>query len=1602
MQSLFNRDSLTFFKKMVSSFIVLTFLTSLVVSPAGAQILPVLNNPGRLVSGYQPPILLGLKIHPENPLLFDFIVDQGQTKLSTDELKSETTKLVKYFLAALTIPDKEVWVNLSPTEKDRIIPDVLGQTTMGKTMLEQDYVLKQLAASLTNPETELGKKYWDNVNVNEGSIAVGAYCNTPLQNKVWIMPAKAEVLESNGIVLVGEKRLKVMLDEEYQAVGAYCNTPLQKNVISSQIFRTTILPTIEKAVNEGKDFADVRQIYNSVILAAWYKKALKESLLGKVYADKGKVAGVETDDKQMKQRIYEQYLAAFKKGAYNLIKEEADENGDLIPRKYFSGGITSLGLNTAGTPIIEERQISTEQAENMLTAATPLVVQVYAATAVSEGETVSAAAQAKAVDGGERRKLDISSSPIEAISKLAASVVFSLAIFFPTVYPIEAASQSKEMSQIYYQDQANRDKSVPRVQNISTAQQELKKNLDQMIRNLKERHNGDLVPDIVDGAQLKKILSNNFQTFDEVAVKVKQAFAAAKDPNAKASLQKEVLRWVYLYIHENTEYDKNSISVKEPNSADLRNAIVGKSKIVYAPKRTLICQSAVILVAMILNDFGFSTELNDVSALEIKNNFKGKDMSGIGGHVAILVKLANGDIWIFDLTQGWSNQLNVNVPHQSVKTIEGNVVIVEPGNVNLRNLTGWTIRDISKQQKDALVMSAGIKLLVDLQSEFNHSIDQNRKNDDLDRLGKDFTNIIARIDAFLVSRDRDVIAAMRTDDVFIRGQYFFDEGQVGPKGLIDAFIKLKSIAQSNLDKLKKVNYQASVSPTVLISPADINYINSLGIKMNEIAMLISASNGETIKSLKDIQNELSGPKIADIEKRAKALQVRGDQVVQMINSMRTIVQKNIIVATEKVAIDQLKVLTNNFNQWANDKDWNNAKPKLEAIRSDLDSISRNNPLASDQLKAHIEKFKAEIQRVINLRTSRGAQNDFLIPALALENLEPQLLAGQVVDWQGESSVASSGVNKFSIDLNPRVITGPENIISAINDGRIKAGTKILGYEYYEGADKHTLVLSPKGKETVVENIEDIPFKGRVLKLEGLRPIAIEDFASVTLAASSGISITLPKIQELIGARFKEGVLNGSIDVGTKIDSFTYWVSENEQGRSTKTKIEAVDTEKAVIKFEGYALMSLDKIISVTLAASSALDQERADLVGKTLTDQKAIIDAVAVLKAGDGITVTYKHFDGRKEDTESIKGSIIKINGQSIGRKEMTIDGSTIVYVKVSRPGEEDAYDIKGFTVQNILSITIDSLAASSTVDVQDVEVDKRMFWVNKFWMALHSRKRNINGMYDLGKDNLVKIAKIGDLRWVGIYDQTENRWFELVVDSNDKPLAYGASMIPVQAYTDSIFLTFNVFSDVQRNRLALGKNKINSWDILQGRMDILRTITGRKSFIVQGKQIFGREAIERTAVIFYLKHGFDFLDPVSPNVEEIKRRVLKNERVEDYELRALAFSGKMTYTLPSQSEAGTIQPQPVQQQQAQDNRKPTDVGGIDFDPTNMNLQIKRDGKGVPLPLPEQNLEQINIQGLFPVIINITPINSQTLPIFLGQAPKEPAREPELAARTVS
>jgi len=80
-----------------------------------------------------------------------------------------------------------------------------------------------------------------------------------------------------------------------------------------------------------------------MILAVWFKKNLKQALLNQVYTDKAKVNGVNVNDPLIKEKIYKQYLQAYKKGVFNYIKEEVDQNTkQIVPRKYFSGGLTAV------------------------------------------------------------------------------------------------------------------------------------------------------------------------------------------------------------------------------------------------------------------------------------------------------------------------------------------------------------------------------------------------------------------------------------------------------------------------------------------------------------------------------------------------------------------------------------------------------------------------------------------------------------------------------------------------------------------------------------------------------------------------------------------------------------------------------------------------------------------------------------------------------------------------------------------------------------------------------------------------------------------------------------------------------------------------------------------------------------------------------------------------------------------------------------------------------------------------------------------------------------------------------------------------------------
>ncbi|MBZ0165877.1 MAG: hypothetical protein K8I00_03650, partial [Candidatus Omnitrophica bacterium] len=333
----------------------IVFVTT-TVFPAGYAVsedLP-LPDPGALVGlsrAYIPILPKGIRIYTEQPLRFDFIIDSGNSVSDQEEIKIESDRLVNYFLAALTIPTEDLWVNLSPYEKNRIIPEELAKTELGRDLLKQDYLLKQLTATLMYPEEELGNVFWDKIHSRMPRQAQSTGISPENFHKVWILPDSASVYEANGSVYVTEARLKVMLDSDYQAIHhpqRNSGTNVGDDDTRTEITKAVLLPAIEREVNEGENFAPLRQIYYALILAKWYREMIKESYLSHIYVDQKKIGGIDSVDQALKDDIYERYMKAYQRGVFNYIREDYDRlSHSVIPRRYFSGGFQDADIDIA-------------------------------------------------------------------------------------------------------------------------------------------------------------------------------------------------------------------------------------------------------------------------------------------------------------------------------------------------------------------------------------------------------------------------------------------------------------------------------------------------------------------------------------------------------------------------------------------------------------------------------------------------------------------------------------------------------------------------------------------------------------------------------------------------------------------------------------------------------------------------------------------------------------------------------------------------------------------------------------------------------------------------------------------------------------------------------------------------------------------------------------------------------------------------------------------------------------------------------------------------------------------------------------------------------
>ena len=331
--------------------LVLTILTQCVCPSDGfAQVFKSVPIPS-VSSVFHPVLIRGLKIHPDDPLKFDFLIETGDTHLQGQALEQESRQLIRDFWTALAVPKQNLWVNLSPYEKDRMIPDALGKTRMGQDLLQQDYFLKQLTASLMNPQSEAGRRFWD--KVYEKIYQEHGVIDIPVEtfHKVWIVPQTTSVYENpaTGSVVVVASELDVMLEEDYLADHNSPQPPLKLKRGSAQrggvvndgiqdIICQTILPLIKEEINNGEQFARLRQIVNAIMLAEWYKTRLKNSILNQAYADQNKINGIALQDSKQNEKIFSDYVKLFSKGDEIIAEQYDPVTQQIIPQRYLSGG----------------------------------------------------------------------------------------------------------------------------------------------------------------------------------------------------------------------------------------------------------------------------------------------------------------------------------------------------------------------------------------------------------------------------------------------------------------------------------------------------------------------------------------------------------------------------------------------------------------------------------------------------------------------------------------------------------------------------------------------------------------------------------------------------------------------------------------------------------------------------------------------------------------------------------------------------------------------------------------------------------------------------------------------------------------------------------------------------------------------------------------------------------------------------------------------------------------------------------------------------------------------------------------------------------------
>ncbi|MEU7555940.1 hypothetical protein AB0B01_27030 [Streptomyces sp. NPDC044571] len=242
------------------------------------------------------------------------------------------TNSVADLRAWLALDPAKFWVNLNPSEPDRIMDSDLGQTNAGRVLLEADLEMKRTEGRLLDPHTEFGARYWKEMRGNSG--------NACYSSRLWIVPGDVQVREDGASLYILKASLAVNATSQHlEGLPQSCKADPQSDARSEQLQQAMVVPKVTEAVNTAPEYAPLRRAFLARVVAQWIRKRHQEghSTSFDKLIDSSDLGPAKMQGPWRPRQVFDAYVQSIEKGEFRYEQTTQEGHTQVTSTIVFGG-----------------------------------------------------------------------------------------------------------------------------------------------------------------------------------------------------------------------------------------------------------------------------------------------------------------------------------------------------------------------------------------------------------------------------------------------------------------------------------------------------------------------------------------------------------------------------------------------------------------------------------------------------------------------------------------------------------------------------------------------------------------------------------------------------------------------------------------------------------------------------------------------------------------------------------------------------------------------------------------------------------------------------------------------------------------------------------------------------------------------------------------------------------------------------------------------------------------------------------------------------------------------------------------------------------------